>query len=890
MTYLRITLFVIVYAFAFMLVGCSDDDDDDDEVTTPPVSMMEPVDVDSAERATIDRFSATAGTLFVRNENNSIPEANAPVNFDQTPFITKGLGPDGELVEYYNFDIMPAEPAPIYVLFYEGEDTPVPGQLNIVDVIPGESGYNDFWQVHKVTVPSDYVANAVTSLSEIMSMGYDITATPKLVNCPIVPEGSTATKRLGDGPTDLMQGWYQGMVVNYFSFEEKALTVDPQNPVVTLSPIHVSFNINPDQPGGGPASGFMTETGTDQTHNVVATLPDDAAYSPYWLVNVYDNSRFDMVEDLATATDVPAVASGVATVNCPVVSVKEPPADDPADAEHAMIDRFSGAAGTLFVRDEDNGLPEANAPINFDQAPFITKGLGPDGELVEYYNFDVMPALPAPIYVLFREGEDTPVPGQFNIVDVIPGDQGYNDFWQVHKVTVPADYVANSSTSLTDILSMEYDITPTPKLVNCPIVPEGSTATKRLADGSSGLIQGWYQGMIVNYFSFEEKALTVDPQNPTVSQSPIYVSFNINPGQPGGGPASGFMTETGTDQTHNVVATLPDDADYAPYWLVNVYDNTRFDLVEDLATATAVPPVASGVATVNCPVVSVKEAPADPVDAEHAMIDRFSGTAGTLFVRNEDNGLPEANAPINFDQTPFITKGLGPDGEMVEYYNFDVMPALPAPIYVLFREGEDTPVPGQFNIVNVIPGEQGYNDFWQVHKVTVPADYVANTITSLTDILSMGYEITATPKLVNCPIVPEGSTATKRLGDGPSGLIQGWYQGMLVSYFSFEEKALTVDPQSPVVTSSPIYVSFNINPGQPGGGPASGFMTETGTDQTHNVVATLPDDADYAPYWLVNVYDNSRFDLVEDLATATAVPPVAPGVATVNCPIVSTAL
>ncbi|MBD3289750.1 DNRLRE domain-containing protein, partial [candidate division KSB1 bacterium] len=99
--------------------------------------------------------------------------------------------------------------------------------------------------------------------------------------------------------------------------------------------------------------------------------------------------------------------------------------------ETAVIDRFSEDAGNLFVRDDTNGLPGPNEPIDFDMAPFITKGLGPNGEFISYYNFDVQPTVPAPIYVLFREGEDAPVAGQMNIIDVVPGDEGYNDFWHV---------------------------------------------------------------------------------------------------------------------------------------------------------------------------------------------------------------------------------------------------------------------------------------------------------------------------------------------------------------------------------------------------------------------------------------------------------------------------
>ena len=173
------------------------------------------------------------------------------------------------MVEYYNFDVQPTALAPIWVLFTPGAIAPVPGQLNIIDKIPGESGYNDFWVVRKVTVPSDYVANSVTSYSEILALGYTIENTDMIVNCPVVPEGSTATKRLAGESNAIVSGWYKDKVCFYFSFGEHPLMGN----AVPTSPIYVIFNINPDLPMGGPSSGFVVETGTDQTHNVLATLP-----------------------------------------------------------------------------------------------------------------------------------------------------------------------------------------------------------------------------------------------------------------------------------------------------------------------------------------------------------------------------------------------------------------------------------------------------------------------------------------------------------------------------------------------------------------------------------------------------------------------------------------
>jgi hypothetical protein len=278
-------------------------------------------DPNTAEQASIDRFSSTAGHLQVRSSSNGLPAANQPVNFDQGPFITTGFAPDGKVVQYYNFDIQPTAPAPIYVFTKQGQTTSIPGQ-NIIDVIPGDAGYNDFWQVYNVSVPASYVPNTITSYQELVASGYPVTKTNNLVNCPVVPKGSTAVQRYsGSGDASLTQGWYKDKVVYYFNFFEKALSIT-SNGSVPLAPIYVSFTINPNQPNGGPASGFKTEAGSTQTHNVVAVIPSDAGYSPLWAVAVYDNSSFSSVKDLSSAMAAPLLVPNAGTVNCPVVNIK----------------------------------------------------------------------------------------------------------------------------------------------------------------------------------------------------------------------------------------------------------------------------------------------------------------------------------------------------------------------------------------------------------------------------------------------------------------------------------------------------------------------------------------------------------------------------------------
>jgi PQQ-dependent dehydrogenase (methanol/ethanol family) len=281
---------------------------------------LEPVDPDQAPVATVDRFSDKAAHLQVRTAENGLPGPNQPVDFDTGPFITQGLAPaTGKPVSYYNFDVQTTMPAPVYVLYRQGEDQPVKDQLDIVDTLPGDTGYNDFRQVWKVWVPKDYVANTITDAATLLDSGYQMEQTGALRNMPVVPDKSKASMRLKGESAALQRAWYQGQVAKFFSFDEAPLATAGAN--VPLSPIYVTFNVNPGEPNGGPGSGFRTEPGSEQTHNVPFTMPGDPGYSPLWLVAIYDNADFLSVHDRATALKAKVLAPGAATVNCPIVFV-----------------------------------------------------------------------------------------------------------------------------------------------------------------------------------------------------------------------------------------------------------------------------------------------------------------------------------------------------------------------------------------------------------------------------------------------------------------------------------------------------------------------------------------------------------------------------------------
>lgn len=313
----------LLFLASFMLIfsGC--------ELLSPdPVN-----DPATAEEVVVDRFSNEAATLHVRNTDNDLPGPGEAIDFDVARFLATGLGPDGEIVQYYDFDVQPLTTAPLWVFQYESTGLEVPEQLNVIDVIPGEEGYSDFWHMNIVKVPDDYVANTISSYEEIIEEDYEIEATNLVVNCPVVPPGSSATLRYKDTESkEIHTGWYKKKLVSYFTFEEKEILVNvPETgtPLMPISGIMVTFNINPDLTGGGPPSGFVTEPGSAQTHNVLETLPEDNLYSPLWVVDVYDNADFDNVSDWASSQAANILATSVMYVNCPVVKVG--PAGSPND-------------------------------------------------------------------------------------------------------------------------------------------------------------------------------------------------------------------------------------------------------------------------------------------------------------------------------------------------------------------------------------------------------------------------------------------------------------------------------------------------------------------------------------------------------------------------------
>lgn len=171
------------------------------------------------------------------------------------------------------------------------------------------------------------------------------------------------------------------------------------------------------------------------------------------------------------------------------------------------------------------------------------------------------------------------------------------------------------------------------------------------------------------------------------------------------------------------------------------------------------------------------------------------------------------------------------DDNMVQYWDFGPNPPIAIPILVFFQaDNPDVMVSGQNNIIDSIPGQPGYSDFWRVHKVLAPSDYTPNSIKSLEDVVDSGYTIEITDIVVNCPVVNPDTT----LEESSQGLVQGWYRDQEVFYFDFGDRSPS---DGFAVRHAPIYV----------------FFLEDGTqvEGQQNVIDVIPGEEGYSDLWHV---------------------------------------
>ena len=137
---------------------------------------------------------------------------------------------NGEAVNYLDFGAQTSldeagevATASIY-LFITGFDdvgapVRVPDQPTLSDVVPGDAGYSDLWDVQFVHVPASVDVSQIRSLEALEASGLEITSSGMLPNCPFVPDDTET----GNG-SELHKAWYDGELRHYVHAGRSATT------------------------------------------------------------------------------------------------------------------------------------------------------------------------------------------------------------------------------------------------------------------------------------------------------------------------------------------------------------------------------------------------------------------------------------------------------------------------------------------------------------------------------------------------------------------------------------------------------------------------------------------------------------------------------------------
>ena len=137
-----------------------------------------------------------------------------------------------------------------------------------------------------------------------------------------------------------------------------------------------------------------------------------------------------------------------------------------------------------------------------------------DGVMVGYVDFgtdtpldDSGRVLLAPIWAFVSGFDDDGAPrmieDHLTMLDVVPGDAGYSDLWDVQFVVVPAGVDSESIHSLADLQASGLPVVPSGMLVNCPIVPGDATA-----ESGHVVHATWYREEMTHYFDMGLSTMT----------------------------------------------------------------------------------------------------------------------------------------------------------------------------------------------------------------------------------------------------------------------------------------------------------------------------------------------------------------------------------------------
>ena len=163
---------------------------------------------------------------FVDEDEGQVPATEIPLELRDTIKLHKGYL-DEKLIQYYRFsDFVPSEGGwfpsyekfpgmpvhPIYIWAGDNGKPSLEGEQHpIIDTLPLQAKYTDFFEVVVVTPEEAELPNDIKSRGTLLLAGYSLARTGHIINCPVVGEKAklqSATNKLRNNYKKI-QVWYR---------------------------------------------------------------------------------------------------------------------------------------------------------------------------------------------------------------------------------------------------------------------------------------------------------------------------------------------------------------------------------------------------------------------------------------------------------------------------------------------------------------------------------------------------------------------------------------------------------------------------------------------------------------------------------------------------------
>jgi len=173
-----------------------------------------------------------------------------------------------------------------------------------------------------------------------------------------------------------------------------------------------------------------------------------------------------------------------------------------------------------------------------------------------------------PVY-LFQYSTGQAVQGQFPIIDVKPGDQGYTHFWEIMNVTVPSTYVPNTIKSLATLNHAQQNglvsLSDSKRALNGPIVAHDVKA--EVVNGEPTITSIWYRSKLASMAIFETNL-----GSSRVPAIPIWLIQR----EPDTYPLLEWVAgkdlnrDGDLSDSNDLIGTTPGQPGYSPLWQVQI--------------------------------------------------------------------------------------------------------------------------------------------------------------------------------------------------------------------------------------------------------------------------------------------------------------------------------